>query len=304
MKNRKKLNILVIGAHPADAFDNSGGTCLHHVRQGDSVTAAVITHGGRLHDEVISDAMRRSDKIPQGRELEAIIQQRTDIKRQEVRQACAIMGIEDVRFINTDDYVLLVNQKLIKDLARLIREVRPDIMITHYPFDNGGFADQHATVGKSAVHASWVANTVDPEDENPQHRIAQVYFMGFPSHFIKSSALFNEFSGHCHVYIDVSDVAHLKAKALDKMQSQQYGGEYALKRLESVEGGAGAAVKVSYAEPFIVAYSEVYQTLPVSDFRLETANETEKECRDRLCFTISKHGDYESYKAGLKEQSR
>ena len=298
---RKPLKLLVVGAHPADAFDNAGGTCLHHTMQGDSVTAAILTAGTRIHDEVISDEMRQRESIPQGKDLEDLMDERSVVKRREVEEACAIMGIHDVRFLGRDDYIQLVKEETIRDIARLIRDVRPDIIITHYPFDNGGYADQHAITGQCVLHASWVANTVDPGDPNPQHRVAQIFFMGFPSSFIRSSAMFREFSGHCQVYVDVSDVIELKVKALDRMRSQQYGGECAWKRVEAVEGSAGFAVSLPYAEPFIVAYADVHHTLPVSDFRLETANEVEKSQRERVNFIASRHGNLENYKESLKK---
>ena len=50
------LRLLSIGAHPADIFDQSGGTMAHHVRRGDWVGCVVLTHGARVHDAVISDA--------------------------------------------------------------------------------------------------------------------------------------------------------------------------------------------------------------------------------------------------------
>ena len=303
-KTKKPLKILVIGAHPADAFDNAGGTCLHHTQQGDSVVAAILTGGARLHDVVITDGLRKEKKVPQGDDLKNLLKERSDLKSCEVREACAIMGIHDVRFLGRDDKILLVKEQIISDMAFIIRDVRPDILITHYPFDNGGFADQHAITGQCALHASWVANTVDPEDPNLPHRVAQIFFMGFPSHFIKSSAMYREFSGHCQVYVDVTDVIDLKVKALDKMKSQQYDGDCAWKRVESVEGGAGAAVRVAYAEPFIVAYSDVHHTLPVSDFRLKTANEHEDKMNERVNFVVSKEGSYQKYRDRLDTERK
>ena len=43
------LRILSIGAHPADIFDQSGGTMAHHVQRGDYVGCVVLTHGARVH---------------------------------------------------------------------------------------------------------------------------------------------------------------------------------------------------------------------------------------------------------------
>ncbi|MEZ4734419.1 MAG: hypothetical protein R3E79_45590 [Caldilineaceae bacterium] len=60
------LRILSIGAHPADIFDQSGGTMAHHVKRGDDVGCVVLTHGARVHDAVISDAMFHRTRCPGG----------------------------------------------------------------------------------------------------------------------------------------------------------------------------------------------------------------------------------------------
>src|SRR5690606_33713501 len=51
--NSSNLRILVVGGHPADVFDQSGGTMAHHVARGARVYCAVMTTGVRAHDKVI-----------------------------------------------------------------------------------------------------------------------------------------------------------------------------------------------------------------------------------------------------------
>ena len=59
------LRILSIGAHPADIFDQSGGTMAHHAARGDYVGCVVLTHGARVHDKVISDEMYQRSEVPE-----------------------------------------------------------------------------------------------------------------------------------------------------------------------------------------------------------------------------------------------
>ena len=63
------LRILVVGAHPADIFDQSGGTMAYHVSRGDFVACVVLTHGARIHDDVISEAMWHEKEFPGADEL-------------------------------------------------------------------------------------------------------------------------------------------------------------------------------------------------------------------------------------------
>ena len=65
----RPLRILSIGAHPADIFDQSGGAMAHHAARGDYVACVVLTHGARVHDQVISDSMFHREQVPTGDEL-------------------------------------------------------------------------------------------------------------------------------------------------------------------------------------------------------------------------------------------
>src|SRR5512140_1352122 len=127
------LRLLIVGGHPADAFDGAGGTLAHHAAQGDQITALVLTQGTRIHDVVISDELRKRGTVPPAEELDALMAERSKVKHDEVVRACAIMGFTDVRFLTYSDEVLLLNEQVICDIAGLIREVRPHIVITHYP---------------------------------------------------------------------------------------------------------------------------------------------------------------------------
>ena len=75
MPNRP-LRVLSIGAHPADIFDQSGGTMAHHAARGDHVACVVLTHGARVHDNVISDSMFHREQVPIGDELLKMIAER------------------------------------------------------------------------------------------------------------------------------------------------------------------------------------------------------------------------------------
>lgn len=293
------MRILVVGAHPADSFDCAGGTCLHHIAMGDTVTAYILTGGSRIHDEVISEQMREKRRIPAKKALEALMRERIRHKQREVIEACGIMGIDDVRFSTLDDSQFLVTKELVRELAILIREVRPHIVITHYPFDHAGIGDQHAITGQAMVHALRDAAGVLPGDRNSPWRVPQTFFMGFPSSFNRSGAMGHLIQPHYDVLIDISDVIHLKREALNKMISQNYHGDNALKRIECVEGAAGMVAKCAYAEPFISYKSLVRHTLPVTSFDLDRARESEKAQYDRQRFVLTRDGDWETYQKRL-----
>lgn len=281
MSERKKMTILVVGGHPADVFDHCGGTMAHHVKAGDRVVCLGLTQGLRMHDKVISEKYRNGVPEEERAEFERIRKEREAAKYQEVKDACACFGIEDVRFLSYDDKVLLETPEMIDSVAKVIRDVRPDVIITHYPFEAGGVGSHHANTSRIVMHAVQLANTCDFETSTPGHRVAQIFFMIASHQTQNTTFLSSQFHPYIPIYVDITDVVKLKVKALNCMKSQQYEGSYALKRTEVSEGAYGHANRTGYAEAFVPARPDLYQLLPVSETRLAWANEMEIETRKR-----------------------
>ena len=281
----EQLRILSIGAHPADIFDQSGGTMAHHVDRGDYVGCVVLTHGARVHDKVVSEDMFHRKEVPTGAKQQAIIDDRSDVKEKEVRKACHILGVEDTAFFGADDAVLLVTQDVVKRLAKFLREKRPDIILTHFPREGDGLTNAHAVTGQIVAHAAAYAASVDPKDKRPPHRVARVFYFGFGAAQVRSSLWDADGGYYNDVFIDVTDVVEKKLAALDCLVSQGYGGAYARKRIEASDGAFGVASKcASYAEGFISSASETYYHLPVSDYSLQKARSSDHEVMNRYSF--------------------
>lgn len=264
-QSTEPLRILSVGAHPADVFDQSGGTMAHHAAKGDYVACVVLTHGARIHDELISDSMFHKQEVPVGEEMTRMMAQRSDIKAEEVRQACRILGFEDVYFFGADDAVLLVNETAVKRLAAMIRQIRPDIILAHFPKEGEASTNPHAIAGQITLLAMGYAGSVDPEDKNPPHRVSQVFFFGSGAAPVRRDLWDAQGGYYNDVFIDISDVVEKKLAALDAMVSQGYGGAYARKRIECSDGAFGRAGNVSYGEGFIRMHSETHYLLPVTE---------------------------------------
>lgn len=271
------LRLLSIGAHPADIFDQSGGTMAHHVQRGDYVACVVLTHGARVHDAVISDEMFHREEIPEGSELVELMKERSDVKAEEVRRACKILGVEDVYFFGADDAVLLVTEETVKRLARWLRVVRPDIVLTHFPKEGHAFTNPHAIAGQIAMYAIQLAGSVDPGDRNPPHKVAQVFFFGTGAAALPKNVWEAEGGYYNDVFIDITDVVDKKLAALDALVSQGYGGAYARKRIETSDGAFGNAARCAYAEGFISLHAEVHYYLPVTEHALQLARLSDHE---------------------------
>ena len=260
------LRILSIGAHPADVFDQSGGTMAHHTSRGDYVACVVLTHGARIHDAVISDSMYHLKEVPDGTTLSTLIAERSDVKANEVRAACEILGVEDIYFFGADDAVLLVKEETVKQLARLLRQVRPDIILTHSPGEGNGIIESHAIAGQITLHAVQFAGSVDTGDRNPPHRVGQVFFFGG-----------NE------VFIDITDVVDKKLAVLDCLVSQGYAGDYARKRLETDDGNRGGC---AYAEGYVRMRAETHTYLPLTDAARARIKASDHEIMARYSYRL------------------
>ena len=283
----ESLRIVSIGAHPADIFDQSGGAMAHHASRGDYVGCVVLTHGARVHDVVISDSMFHRDEVPEGPELLALMKERSDVKVDEVRAACKILGVVDIYFFGADDSVLLVTEDAVRRLARLLRELRPDIVLTHFPKEGDGLTNAHATSGQIVMHAISSANSVDPGDRHPPHRVAQVFFFGTGAAGVPRNVWQSEGGYYNNVFIDITDVADKKLAALDCLVSQGYGGAYARKRIETSDGAFGMAGGCAYAEGFIALNAETHHYLPVTDHALKQARSSDHELIGRTSYRIS-----------------
>jgi len=289
----EKLRILVIGGHPADVIDHAGGTLCHHIRNGDQVTCLALTQGLRVHDIVVSEIFRFGTEGYTDEQIEKICQEREEAKCQEIRDACAVFGITDVRFLRYDDKMLQVTMDHIDSVAKVIRDVRPHVIITHHPHSFGNVTNHHGNAGKIAQDGAALAGTVDFDDPNPAWRTPQFAFMMNPGETTGHDCLTSRFSVSPNYFVDVTDVVDLKVKALDKLVSQQYENYYARKDTETWVGCYGFYAECSYAEAFAMKKPPVERLINVPEHWMIRANEPELDKRTRDCQIIAAKVPYE-----------
>ena len=286
-KKAEPLRILSIGAHPADIFDQSGGAMAHHAARGDWVGCVVLTHGARVHDAVVSDEMFHREEVPEAEELKQLMAERSEVKAEEVRRACRSLGVEEVRFLGIDDAVLMVTEESVRTVARLVRELKPDVVLTHFPREGDGKTNAHATAGQIVLHALSHAAGVDPGDRRPPHKVAQVFFFGCGGASLPRDVWGSEGGYYNDLFIDITDVVDKKLAALDALVSQGYGGAYARKRIETTDGAFGQAGGCAYAEGFIKMTAETRYYFPVTGQALELARASDHEVIGRTSYKIA-----------------
>jgi LmbE family N-acetylglucosaminyl deacetylase len=139
---------LAVMAHPDDIDFSAAGTIATWTDQGIEVTYLMVTDGDAGG---FDPAVPRAD-IP-------------GIRQAEQRAAAKAVGVEDVRFLGYPDGMVVADLGLRRDIARVIRQVRPDRVILPSPernFDRiyAGHPD-HRAVGSAALDA------VYPDARNP-----------------------------------------------------------------------------------------------------------------------------------------
>src|ERR1700689_114257 len=132
--------ILVIVAHPDDVDFGAAGTIARWTDAGIAVTYCVVTDG---------DAGGSDEDFPR-EEMPAL-------RRAEQVAAAKCVGVHDVRFLGYPDGRVEATLGLRKDLARVIRQVRPDRVVCPSPERNyarrAPSHPDHRAVGPAALDA-------------------------------------------------------------------------------------------------------------------------------------------------------
>lgn len=131
---------LVVGAHPDDIDFGSAGTVANWVDAGIEVTYLLVTRGDQ----------GGFDDTPR--------EQMAGLREAEQRAAAAAVGVTDVRFLDgyRDGWVE-ATRELERDIARVIRQVRPQRMLVQSPERNyerlPASHSDHMATGEAAIRA-------------------------------------------------------------------------------------------------------------------------------------------------------
>ena len=155
------LTILASFAHPDDEGFGSGGTLAMLAARGARITLVCATNGDV--GEISDPALATPANLYQ-------------VRQQELRRAMAVTGVSDLRLLHyrdsgmagtaDNDHPQSLHQAaaatVVGQLAALIRETRPDVVITHDPSGGYGHPDHRAVCRhtaaafrQTAVHAAF-----------------------------------------------------------------------------------------------------------------------------------------------------
>jgi LmbE family N-acetylglucosaminyl deacetylase len=229
---------LVITAHPDDVDFGAAGTVANLTDAGATVTYCLVTDGqaGGFDQTISREEMAR-------------------IRRDEQTKAAAEVGVTDLVFLGHFDGSVEFTPNLRRDLSRVIRDVRPQVVITQSPTINltsvyGSHAD-HVATGQAA----WTA--VYPDSRNP-FAFPDLLVEGYEPWSVDEIWIMfgtGQPDSQCHA-VDITRQIERKMRALRAHQSQHPDPAAMEDRVREWWGSLAAEFGMpegSYAERFYVA---------------------------------------------------
>ena len=191
-----------IHAHPDDQEFTVGGTLAKWARAGCEIVTVCITRGGAGSNKYTPLDMTR----------EALVSLRED----EQREACRILGVKETIFLDYEDGMLEPSIAMRRDLTRLIRLHRPEVVLTGDPtvrfygttYMNHPDHRVAADVALDAVFPSAGTRLIFPEllvEGLEPHEVRQAYIHG---------------AERPDTYVDIAETLDVKLAALRAHKSQ------------------------------------------------------------------------------------
>ena len=184
----RDLSVLLVFAHPDDEGFGTGGLLALLAGRGARLTLVCATNGDV--GEISDPALATRETLPQ-------------VRQEELRQAMAVTGVQDVRFLNYRDSGMAGTADnrhpdalrqapagdVVGRLVEVMRDVRPRVVITHDPTGGYGHPD-HVTVCRRVTEAFRLAGEPGAPPERPAHgreprRPELLYYVCFPRSFFR-----------------------------------------------------------------------------------------------------------------------
>jgi N-acetylglucosamine malate deacetylase 1 len=181
METDKKLHVVSIGAHPDDEI-SCAGTLANYRRAGHRVTVVTMTRGGMGHMSLPTEELKR-------------------VRTAEAQAAARVLGA-DLRLLDWEDSAIPETRADALTLVEVLRELRPDIVLTHGPEQR--HPDHRATF-RLVSDAYYLCSLPLLETAHPWHGTGEIYFFDSPDP---------------DTYVDITDTLETKIEAAACHKSQ------------------------------------------------------------------------------------
>lgn len=229
--------VLFVTAHPDDVDFGSAGTVATFTDAGVQVAYCIVTDG---------DAGGEDRTITRA--------EMAEIRRREQQAAAAVVGVRDVRFLGYPDGRVTASFDLRRDISRVIRQFRPQRVVTQSPERNWDriYASHpdHLAAGEAAAAA------VYPDARNPFAHPELLEEEGLEPHTVDELWLMA--FDHPTIAVDTTAAFDRKVAALRSHQSQVADREGLDTMLR--EWGSGVARSVGLPDGSLAEAYRVVQT--------------------------------------------
>jgi N-acetyl-1-D-myo-inositol-2-amino-2-deoxy-alpha-D-glucopyranoside deacetylase len=181
--------LLAVHAHPDDECISTGGILARYAAEGARVCLVTCTNG------------EEGEVAPEAGDPEALRRRLAEVRLAELRQACRELGVSDLRLLGYRDSGMegapanahpeaFVNQPLEEVVPRLvavIREVRPQVLVTYNELGFYGHPD-HVQAHRVALAA--VREAADPRawpGAGEPWRVQKVYYTAVPKSRLRAA---------------------------------------------------------------------------------------------------------------------
>ncbi len=223
-----------IHAHPDDQEFSVGGTLAKWAAAGCEIISVVITSGDAGSNDPQHDASYKPVLA--------------EIREGEQRAANAVLGIGETVFMRYPDGELEPTVALRKEVTKLIRRYKPDVVVTGDPqgvFYGNGYINHpdHRAAAQLALYATFPS-------AGSQLLFADLLDAGYAPHNVKRVYIHG--SERPDTWIDIAGTLHQKVEALKKHVSQVGGWEGMEKVIREWAAEDGKEKGFEYAEAFKV----------------------------------------------------
>lgn len=191
--DERKIKVLVIGAHPDDGDVRCGGVAIKYAQAGHEVVFLSTTNGDTGHYAIGGIELARR-------------------RYRESQKAAEVAGLSEYRVFDNHSGELEPTVANRKVLIRTIREVNPDLIITHRPND---YHPDHRYTAQLVHDASYIVsvpNMVALTDINP----------GIPRIFYMSDEFDKPNPFQADIVVGIDEVVEQKVEMMACHESQMF----------------------------------------------------------------------------------
>lgn len=193
---------MAIQAHPDDQEFSVGGTLAKWAKVGSEIISVIITSGDSGSNDPAKDGKHKNELA--------------ELREQEQLAANAILGVKETIFLRYPDGELEPTIQLRKDLTRLIRQFKPDTVLTGNP-EAWFYGNEYVNHPDHRAAAQAACTAVFPS-AGSRLMFADLLAAGYEPHDV--SRLYVHGTEKSDTWVDITGTLDLKIKALQQHASQ------------------------------------------------------------------------------------